>query len=119
MATTRLTPDQIASEALRLAVITDRVRELAEALETTLTLDVGGRYIRLVQYHNVETLTGAYVHAFVDKTNGDLLKAAGWKAPAKGARGNLLDDASFQDVLRRVRLQTGFKGSTAYLYRTR
>jgi hypothetical protein len=119
MATTRLTPEQVAAESLRLAVITDRVRELSEALEAPLTMDVGGRFIRLVQYHNPETLTGAYVHAFVDKTNGDLLKAAGWKAPAKGARGNLLDDASFQDVLRRVRAQTGFKGSTTYLYKNR
>ena len=29
-------------------------------------------------------------HAFVDNLTGDLLKAAGWKAPAKGARGNLV-----------------------------
>lgn len=28
---------------------------------------------------------------FIDKTNGDVLKAAGWKAPARGARGNLFD----------------------------
>lgn len=30
-------------------------------------------------------------HAFVDKTNGDVLKPASWKAPAKGARGNIFD----------------------------
>lgn len=30
------------------------------------------------------------VHSFVDLSTGDLLKAAGWNAPAKGARYNLL-----------------------------
>lgn len=28
---------------------------------------------------------------FIDKTNGNILKAAGWKAPARGPRGNLFD----------------------------
>jgi len=32
------------------------------------------------------------VFCFVNKENGDVLKAAGWKAPAKGARGNIYDD---------------------------
>lgn len=31
------------------------------------------------------------VYCFVDMTNGDILKASSWKAPAKGARGNLND----------------------------
>jgi hypothetical protein len=30
------------------------------------------------------------VYCFVDLTNGDILKAATWKAPAKHARGNIL-----------------------------
>lgn len=28
---------------------------------------------------------------FIDKNNGDVLKAAGWKAPAKHSRGNIFD----------------------------
>lgn len=32
------------------------------------------------------------VFAFVDKATGNLLKAASWKAPASGARGNLFDE---------------------------
>lgn len=32
------------------------------------------------------------VHCFVDRTNGDVLLAAGWKAPAKHARGNIFDE---------------------------
>ena len=29
------------------------------------------------------------VHSFLDTRNGDVLRAAGWKAPAKHARGNI------------------------------
>lgn len=32
------------------------------------------------------------VYAFVDKTTGAIYKAAGWKAPAKHARGNINDE---------------------------
>lgn len=52
-----------------------------------LTLDPGRRYVRIVRSD-----AGAHsrsVHCFVDRTNGDILKAASWKAPAKGARGNI------------------------------
>lgn len=46
--------------------------------------DHGKRYIRVV--------SGDGVHCFVDKTNGDVLKADGWKRPAKHARGNIFDE---------------------------
>ena len=32
------------------------------------------------------------VYAFIDKNTGDVLKPAGWNAPAKHARGNVLND---------------------------
>jgi hypothetical protein len=51
----------------------------------------GKRFVRIVMVPNGG---GRSVHAFVDLTTGDLLKAAGWKAPAKGPRGNLLTDLS-------------------------
>ncbi len=31
------------------------------------------------------------VHAFIDRSTGDVLKPSGWKVPAKGARGNIHD----------------------------
>jgi hypothetical protein len=34
------------------------------------------------------------VHCFVDMTNGDVLKPAGWASPAKHARGNIFDEAN-------------------------
>jgi hypothetical protein len=32
------------------------------------------------------------VYCFVDKTNGNILKSASWKAPAKHARGNIFSE---------------------------
>lgn len=40
----------------------------------------------------VRVVRGGSVHCFVDMTTGDVLKAAGWKAPAKHARGNIYDE---------------------------
>lgn len=44
----------------------------------------GKRYVKVIR--------GGSVHLFVDKDNGDILKAASWTAPAKGSRGNLSDE---------------------------
>ena len=47
------------------------------------------RYIRIVS----EQPGTRSAFGFVDKTNGDVLKAAGWKGPAKNfARGNVFDE---------------------------
>lgn len=39
------------------------------------------------------------VHAFLDVRTGDVYKAAGWKAPAKHVRFNLMDDESFARMI--------------------
>jgi len=44
----------------------------------------GRRYIRIS--HRGQCF------CFVDMTNGDVLKPASWKAPAKDARGNIFDE---------------------------
>lgn len=46
--------------------------------------------------------SGAYAHAFVDLTTGDLLMPAGWSGPAKGARGNLSTPEGFADAVGRA-----------------
>ena len=43
----------------------------------------GQRYIRVTR--------GGSAHAFIDRVNGDVLKPATFRAPAKHARGNLFD----------------------------
>ena len=57
--------------------------------------DVGQRYIRI--YKENPGVKGRSAFAFVDTQTGDLLKPAGWKAPAKGARGNLYDEAGWKN----------------------
>lgn len=57
-----------------------------------------GRYARVCTTNEIHR-DGGYNHAsvycFVDLTNGDILKAATFKAPAKHARGNIREgDAS-------------------------
>lgn len=50
-----------------------------------LRIDTGPRYLKIVK-----TDSQTSVWAFIDRQNGDVLKPAGWKTPAKHARGNLL-----------------------------
>lgn len=40
----------------------------------------------------VTVSTGGSVYCFIDRATGDIYKAAGYKAPAKGARGNIFND---------------------------
>ncbi len=55
-----------------------------------ITSRLGKRYAK-VSRSGVDRPDGS-VHCFVDMTNGDVLKAASWKTPAKHARGNIFDD---------------------------
>jgi hypothetical protein len=55
-----------------------------------LEIQEGKRYAKIVRKDPRHS--GGSVHCFVDKTNGDILKAASWKAPAKQARGNIFDE---------------------------
>ena len=50
----------------------------------------GSKFVKIIA--NETGQTGGRVHCFVDKTNGDVLKAASWQAPAKHARGNIFDN---------------------------
>jgi hypothetical protein len=58
---------------------------------------VGTKYCRIVK-EDAPDKSGVGCHpgqrsvwGFIDLSNGDILKAAGWKAPAKHARGNIFD----------------------------
>jgi len=44
----------------------------------------GKRYIKVIK--------DSSAYCFVDKKNGDVLKATSWSAPAKHARGNIFDE---------------------------
>jgi len=55
----------------------------------TLSIMYGKKYARIVE----EDHGSRSVKCFVDLSNGDILKASGWKAPAKHARGNIFDES--------------------------
>jgi hypothetical protein len=64
---------------------------------TKLSTMRGKKYIRIVA-----TRDGGEGHrsswGFINKENGDILKSASWKAPAKHARGNIHDDNPIDNV---------------------
>lgn len=73
----------------------------------TFELDTTGRrYLRIVMESGQRS-----VHCFIDATNGDILKAATWKAPAKDARGNLFETGTLRTILKR------FDWAGGYLYK--
>ena len=68
-----------------------------------LTVEVGRRYVKIVVIDGYGSrFESRSAHSFVDKTNGDVLKAASWRSPAKHARGNIFND------------DNGLGGITAY-----
>ena len=57
----------------------------------------GRRFIKITQIvvgRDGKNTNQLSVHSFVDMNTGLVYKAAGWNAPAKGARYDLLDEAS-------------------------
>ena len=58
----------------------------------------GPRYLKVVASVRsllAAGLKGGYAYCFIDRATGDLLKAASWATPAKGARGNLFKPDRF------------------------
>ncbi len=52
--------------------------------------EIGKKYIRIVQFHR----DSGSAFCFLD-ADGNILKADGWKRPAKGIRGNILNDPNY------------------------
>ncbi len=62
------------------------------------------------KYYRVETWEmgkAGSIHAFIEIATGDIFKPAGWKAPAKGARGNVTDNRYIEFVARYPRAYHG------------
>ena len=66
----------------------ERVNEAyPESFGGTRKVEFGRKYARVYRVDSRGATGGVY--CFVDRSNGDILKAASWKAPAKHARGNI------------------------------
>ena len=86
--------------ALLCQALTDSYNQFSPQFEGRSQFEVepGRKYLKIVA-----VLSGQRsVHAFVDKATGQMFKPASWKAPAKGARYNLLDDSSLNLCLSRA-----------------
>lgn len=94
--------------------LTERIDLLAQALIENYKAEYTGDYhIEVIPgrkyYKLMEVNYGAMsVHAFVDATTGAIYKPASWRGPAKHARYQLLDDASFQECLKRADWAGGY-----------
>jgi hypothetical protein len=67
-------------------------KNINKALYTlVITPEVGKKFARIVRREswNGGEPTNGSVHCFIDLSNGDILKAASFKVPAKGVRGNI------------------------------
>ena len=74
----------------------------APADRPTVELEYGRKYIKVVHNFGHQRL----VHSFVDRSNGNVFKPAGWAKPAKGVRANLV--TGLADLLLRVDYTGGY-----------
>jgi hypothetical protein len=67
-------------------------REFKHAYEPVEADKPGPKYLRLFRKSIINPVSGQFqrtCYCFIDLANGDILKADGWKKPAKHARGNI------------------------------
>lgn len=60
---------------------------LVDLYKTQILLKNGTKNIKVIRKD-----TQSIVHCFIDLATGNILKAASWKVPANGVRGNIFDD---------------------------
>ena len=78
-------------DALRAEYFAANGLSVSAGMEEPVTFQRGPKYARIVLTNG----PSRSVHCFVNLSNGDILKAAGWKAPYKGgARGNIANGAA-------------------------
>lgn len=65
-----------------------RYRSRFTELEFDITFTDGKRYVKVIENRRNGQSS---VHSFVEKSTGDILKAASWAAPAKITRGNIFN----------------------------
>lgn len=67
-------------------LVAENYKDISYERSTSVEVEDGRRYAKVI-------VSGNGVHTFIDKTNGDILKAATYQAPAKnGVRGNIFSE---------------------------
>lgn len=75
-------------EVAQSLVDSDRNKNRPEGFSpSVLSAEFGRKYVRIVVSEGGTSISS---WAFVDRTNGDILKCESWSRPAKHARGNIL-----------------------------
>ena len=85
---------------MAVAAITEKFAKALDAKfdRQSVTAMSGRRFDRVVISYPHAPL-GRSVHCFVERETGNVMKAAGWKAPAKDARFNISTDSGFEDAV--------------------
>ena len=84
--------------------LNDSVNDFMNHLNNTMNKPDGYSYdlnTRGSKYFKIVMNSGdnhRSVYCFVDKQTGDILKSAGWRAPAKGVRGSVLITESYANA---------------------
>ncbi len=63
--------------------------------DSILTISKGRRYDKIVSTDD-QPMGGQRVWGFIDKNNGNILKAESWRKPAKHSRGNIYESDRMQ-----------------------
>lgn len=102
--------------------ISDYVDEYINVLNSAASLagldylfdkEVGRRYVKVVQN---SAHGGRSVHAFIERSSGDLLKPASWAAPQRNSDGSLAVRYRLSDEIERKALFEKLMAEPANLY---
>lgn len=80
------------------AIVADYAKFIKDMEYTSLDkfgveFEEGSKYVKIIK---ISAGGSRSVHSFVEKSTGDILKAASWKAPARNfTRGNVFDVATY------------------------
>ncbi len=100
--------------AIETALIEERMHTLAKTIiakyeERYQRTKIGFDFVKGKKYYKMVLKDpGASAHAFICRHTGAVYKPQSWKAPAKYARFNLLDDVSFAQCLQRCDWAGGY-----------
>ena len=71
-------------------------KRLSNLVPDLIQVEGGRKYIKVSHTHDGGNGQKA-VHSFINSENGDILKPASWRAPAKHARGNIFSKINLSE----------------------